>query len=257
MRIAIYQFSTIWMNHVENLNQVDDVCNEISGKVDLLVLPEMFNTGYTMTPDEIPEDWQTETINRLIKISSVHDLVICGSIPLKKEHHWYNTFIFLSEKGVLYTYDKIHLFTPAGEKKSYSSGNAANFFDLNGWKVMPLICYDLRFPYLTFGNENPDIIMFSANWPDTRIEHWKALLRARAIENQCYVIGTNRTGTDLNGYQYPGASMIYNFNGDVITEMDSNPGYAIVTISLEPLIENRKKLPFLNDRKSNFICKVE
>lgn len=257
MKIAIYQFPTKWMDHLANLKEIENVCQNISGKADLLILPEMFNTGYTMQPQEIPDYWQTETIYKLTEFASSYNLVISGSIPCKKGNKWYNTFIFISDKGIIHTYDKIHLFSPAGENDSYTSGNEFNYLVLNDWKILPLICYDLRFPYLTFGFENPDLIVFSANWPETRIDHWKTLLKARAIENQCYVIGVNRTGLDPNGYKYPGASIIYNYNGDLLTEMGNNVDVSTISLSLENIIHYRKKLPFLGDRKSNFICKAE
>ena len=257
MNVAIYQFPTLWMDPLANLNKIEEVCKNISGSCELLILPEMFTTGYTMTPQEIPQEWQEDTISRITEIASTFNLIISGSIPFVNENKWYNSFMFISDKGLLFKYYKIHLFSPAGENESYTSGDKADSFELNGWKILPLICYDLRFPYLTFGTESPDLLIFSANWPETRIDHWKALLRARAIENQCYVIGVNRTGEDLNGYVYPGASTIYDYNGEIVTQMGSNPGIETSSLSKLEMIEYRKKLPFHADKKSNFFGRDE
>ena len=157
--------------------------------------------------------------------------------------------VTVSKEGLIHSYDKIHLFTPAGEKEVYSEGDLTTTFMLKDWKIQPLICYDLRFPYLTFNSNQVDIIIYSANWPVARVSHWKALLAARAIENQCYVIAVNRTGIDKNGYEYPGASTIIDYSGQILQEMDENEGFITEKIIKSDMTQYRKKLPFLNDRK--------
>ena len=249
MRVTVFQFSTIWMKPDENLERVSKVCSAISGQSDLLILPEMFNTGYTMKPHEIPVQWQDDTIQTLTSLASAYDLSICGSIPMFKNDSWYNTMVTVSKEGLIHSYDKIHLFTPAGEKEVYSEGDLTTTFMLKDWKIQPLICYDLRFPYLTFNSNQVDIIIYSANWPVARVSHWKALLAARAIENQCYVIAVNRTGIDENGYEYPGASTIIDYSGQILQEMDENEGFITEKIIKSEMTQYRKKLPFLNDRK--------
>ncbi|MBK8625395.1 MAG: nitrilase family protein [Saprospiraceae bacterium] len=250
MRVTLLQYATSWMALEDNLQQISLICQSASGNTDLLVLPEMFNTGYTMSPDEIPYEWQNITISRLQYLSAQFDLAISGSIPMFKDGKWYNTFITVNASGLIHHYDKIHLFTLAGEKKVYQSGNKSTYFEINKWQILPLICYDLRFPYLSFTNKFPDIIIYSANWPIARVHHWKSLLIARAIENQCFVIGVNRTGMDENGYHYPGNSMIVDFNGTVIGELDDQPSSLTLSLDKAEMYNFRKKLPFLQDRST-------
>jgi omega-amidase len=249
MRISLYQFSTKWMNPEENLKRIEKVCEAISGHSELLVLPEMFNTGYTMKPSEIPVEWQEETIEKLTSLASQYMLTFCGSIPIFKFGSWYNTMIIVSKEGLINSYDKIHLFTPAGEKEVYAEGKTTSAFMLHDWKIQPLICYDLRFPNLTFNQNIADVVIYSANWPVARVGHWKALLKARAIENQCYVIGVNRTGRDENGYDYPGASTIIDYSGQILQEMDEKEGFVTEKINKSEMAQYRHKLPFLTDRK--------
>jgi predicted amidohydrolase len=231
-----------------NLQQVANSCTQLSGKTDLLILPEMFNTGYTMAPKKVPLDWQNKTMDALQEMSSKHNIVIGGSIPMYKEGEWYNTFIFVNENGLSFSYDKIHLFTLAGEKNEYQQGEKNEYFELNEWLIQSLICYDLRFPYLTFKDKSPDILIYSANWPEVRVKHWRSLLIARAVENQCYVVGVNRTGKDENGYQYSGNSMVIDYSGEILCEMDGQDGIHTQTLDKEAMSAFRKKLPFSQDR---------
>ena len=256
MKVTLFQYATAWMNPVENLAKIADVCRNITGTSELLVLPEMFNTGYTMKPDEIPVSWQEDCIKELTRLAEDYDLAICGSMPMFKSNKWHNTMITVTKDGLLHQYDKIHLFTPAGEKEVYAEGFITTCYSILGWKIKPLICYDLRFPYLSYNTSIPDVIIYSANWPIARIEHWRILLRARAIENQCYVIGVNRTGKDENQYEYPGNSAIIDYNGTVITEMDNFEGYSTSILHMDKMEDFRKRLPFLNDRKSNLFNQI-
>lgn len=251
--ISIFQFAPKWLDISYNLNEISLICQRIAGNSDLLVLPEMFNSGYVLDSNLLSETWQVETLSVLKTLSSYHGLAIGGSIPFFENDKWYNRFIFVESNGNIQFYNKIQLFAPVGEKKVYHGGDTIRDFLFMGWKVRPLICYDLRFPYLSFGNEAPDMIIYSANWPQARIHHWKSLLIARAIENQCFVLGVNRTGQDENGFVYPGASILVDFNGIVVCEMNDKDG--VVTISLDDLAmqEFRTKLPFGKDRISDFI----
>lgn len=250
MHLTLQQFSTIWMDPEANLEIVRQAAGSLSHKEgSLLILPEMFNTGYTMTPSSIPAEWVDLTINALQTISSDTGTGICGSIPFLKNGKWYNTFILVDGNGAKIVYDKIHLFTPAGEKASYEAGTSSETLDYRGWKILPLICYDLRFPYLSFREQLPDVIIYTANWPAARIDHWDALLTARAIENQCYVAGVNRTGQDENGFIYPGHSMLIDFSGKKMLCMDDKPGFSDQEIGRLEMESYRKKLPFFDDRK--------
>lgn len=250
MKLILHQFSTQWMDPASNLETVRQAASTHSGNEDaLMILPEMFNTGYTMDPQSVSQEWQDQTIETLKTISSDCGTGICGSIPFYNKGKWYNTFILIDGKNSEPVYDKIHLFTPAGESEAYEAGTKSGILNYRGWQILPLICYDLRFPYLSFREEQPDIIIYTANWPSARIEHWDALLKARAIENQCFVAGVNRTGTDENGFSYPGHSMLVDYSGNALLTMDANPGVSSQSLDRNDMESYRKKLPFFKDRK--------
>ena len=252
LRVSIFQFSTFWLDHKRNLAEVEVVCRKLTGTTDLLLLPEMFNTGYVLDTTKLSEDIQVETLTRLQVLAATYHIVIGGSIPYTKNGHWYNRFVFVDHNGVVHGYDKIQLFAPAGEKTFYSAGERINNFNFLNWKVQPLVCYDLRFPYLSFQYESPELLIYSANWPIARVHQWRSLLIARAIENQCYVAGINRTGTDENGYEYPGASMVIDYNGQILSEMDHQPGVVTMTFKKDDMYDFRKRLPFADDRIKSF-----
>lgn len=247
LRISLYQYDTVWMDVDANLIKIEGVCGALSGNSDILVLPEMFNTGYTMTPDQIPKDTDIHTIKALQILAQKYQITICGTIPRQVNSQYFNTFITVKPEGLVHSYDKVHLFTPAGEKDVYQAGNTATTLVFNGLEILPLVCYDLRFPYLGYQIDK-DVILYSANWPIARIAHWKTLLKARAIENQCYVIGVNRTGNDQNGYEYPGCSMAIHPDGSVLKLLGHQEEWATVAIDKEILETYRAKLPFLQDR---------
>lgn len=251
--ISIFQFAPKWLDISHNLSQVSLICRRISGTSDLLVLPEMFNSGYVLDAHLLSEQWQVETLSVLKSLASSHHLAIGGSIPFFEDDHWYNRFIFVESNGNIQFYDKIQLFAPAGEKKVYHAGDTIKDFSFMGWKIQPLICYDLRFPYLSFSNDVPDLMIYSANWPQTRVHHWKSLIIARAIENQCFVLGVNRTGQDENGFAYSGASLIVDFNGNVMCEMDEKDGVLTIPLEMAAMQEYRAKLPFAADKIRAYI----
>jgi omega-amidase len=248
MRVTIFQWDIRWMDISANLDKVGQVCHEISGSADLLVLPEMFNTGYTMDPTEVDNSFTSITINTLHQLSTFYNIHIVGTIPMYRDNKYYNTSILICPDGRQEMYDKVHLFKMAGEDKKYSPGLDSDIYMMNDWRLQLQICYDLRFPYLSYREQNKDIIIYSANWPVKRIHHWRQLLIARAIENQCYVIGVNRTGQDANGYIYNGQSIIVDFNGEVLTDLGEPDGYTTITIDREAMSQFRLSLPFLSDR---------
>jgi predicted amidohydrolase len=193
-------------------------------------------------------EWQKDIIKGLMELCFDFQLIISGSIPFFHEGKWFNKMIAVDSSGLIHEYDKIHLFSPAGEDKNYTKGDKISVWNVCEWKVLPLICYDLRFPDVSFVQEMPDIIIYVANWPESRILHWDALLKARAIENQCYVIGVNRVGTDENGYVYPGHSAVYNYEGKQIYYAESIEICVITTLMKTDLMSYRQKLPFYKDR---------
>lgn len=253
MLVSIFQFDVAWHDPAANLAKIEEVCASLAGKTNLLVLPEMFNTGYEMVPQHLDMQWQDKTIQKLSSLSAEYDMIIAGSIPMIRDGQFFNTFIAVNALGVVAKYDKIHLFSLAGEAKHYEAGNNKTTFDINDFSIQPLICYDLRFPYISTNKQAVDLIIYAANWPKARVSHWKSLLIARAIENQCYVIGVNRTGEDNNGYHYPGASMIVDYNGDVVVEMEDSPAFITYNLDKPKMMAYREKLPFMMDRKLDLI----
>ena len=248
MKIAIIQSNLIWEDPSANRIIFYNIINEIKEQVDLLILPEMFSTGFTMNPIEVAETMQGETIQWMQTIAKSTKSAILGSLIIKEKDRFYNRLVFVYPTGELVKYDKKHLFTLAGEDKVYTAGNDKVIIEYNGYKICPLICYDLRFPVFSRNVEDFDLLIYVANWPKTRINAWDILLKARAIENQCFVIGVNRIGTDNNQLDYVGHSQAVDFLGNSILEPQENEGVFILTINKNELISTRKKLDFLSDR---------
>ncbi len=249
MRIAMFQMDVSWLDPDKNLQKIQNICSQISGKTDLLILPEMFSTGFVLNTNLLDPVWQHNVIKSITTLCIKYNLTIAGSIPFFNNGRWTNTMITVNGSGLIHEYDKVHLFAPAGENNEYVPGEKATVWSLENWVILPLICYDLRFPNLSFSEEHPHVLIYSANWPESRIHHWDALLKARAIENQCYVIGVNRVGTDENGYVYPGHSLVCDFKGDLLLSMDKYKNFDLIDLDFESMMEYRKKLPFQDDRK--------
>lgn len=248
MRVTIFQWDVKWLDVQYNLEKITQTCAALKDSTDLLVLPEMFNTGYTMQPDIVSTQDTELTINHLEALSSLNDITIIGSIPMFRGGKYYNTSLIVRPSKEISMYDKIHLFGMAGEGKQYTPGSRSTVFDVNEWKIQTQICYDLRFPYTTYNQPNKDVIIYCANWPVKRIHHWKQLLIARAIENQCYVLGVNRIGIDANGYEYNGCSMIIDYNGTVLAELGNQEEGKTVNLEKVIMAQFRESLPFLKDR---------
>lgn len=250
MRVAFFQMDINWLDPEKNLDAIKKACHTISGSADLLVLPEMFSTGYVLDTALLRPEWQHDVIRELTSACREHDLTITGSVPFFNQGRWTNSMITVDKTGLMHQYDKIHLFTPAGESQAYTSGQHVSAWSFQDWTVLPMICYDLRFPYLSFPAVWPHVLIYAANWPVARIHHWDALLKARAIENQSYVVGVNRVGTDENGYEYPGHSSIYDYEGNLLSFAGKEEGVLICALSMEQLTSYREKLPFYKDRRT-------
>lgn len=249
MKIAILQFAPKWLDLQSNLEHLKTLCNQLETDTDLLLLPEMFNVGYVLDTSQLNYQWQAITILTLQELAATFNICIGGSIPMFRQGKWYNTFIFVDNTGLRFHYDKIHLFSLAGEERHYTHGSVTRYFNFKGYNILPLVCYDLRFPYLSFTDNIPDIIIYSANWPVSRIHHWKSLLTARAIENLCYVIGINRVGTDNNGFEYPGNSCMINYNGNMLIKLDNQTQVSTFTIDKTQMQPTRQHYGFINDRR--------
>ena len=249
LKIAMLQADLVWQNAAENLKNFSEKINEIKEQVDLIILPEMFTTGFSMQPQKIGDTMHGETVKWMRKIASEKDTAIAGSVIIYENNNFYNRFLFVHPSGEINFYDKRHLFTLAGEDKVYVAGKEKIIVEYKGWKICPLICYDLRFPVWARNVEEYDLLIYVANWPKTRIAAWDTLLKARAIENMCYAIGVNRIGFDDNNYEYNGHSAAYDCLGEQVAETQENKEETVVfTLDKNHISKIRNKLGFLNDR---------
>lgn len=217
----------------------------------LVVLPEMFATGFTMNPQDWAESMDGETVQWMKALSA--DRMICGSLAIAEHGAYFNRFLAVYQGEIIAQYDKRHLFSFAGEQESYTPGVEACVFEYQGWQIAPFICYDLRFPAWirkTMGSTSPQIpqcLLFVANWPSVRIPAWDALLKARAIENQSYVVAVNRVGNDGKGIAHNGHSQVLRFDGDYLMHPHEREGLAHVILEKGPLDQYRTKYPFWQD----------
>jgi omega-amidase len=248
MKTALIQTSLFWEKPNENRDYLNEKINSISQYVDLIVLPEMFTSGFTMNPKNVAETMQGETILWLKEIAKAKNCAITGSLVIEEKGNYYNRLVFVFPSGEIQYYDKRHLFTLAGEDKVYTSGKNKLIVDYKGFKICPLICYDLRFPVFSRNVEEYDVLIYVANWPKPRINAWNILLKARAVENMSYVIGVNRIGVDENNLEYVGRSQAIDLLGNNIQEPQETEGVFIVEFDKEQLHVTRTKLAFLNDK---------
>lgn len=254
MKIAVIQLTLFWENPKENRNHFEEKINGITDDVDLIVLPEMFTSGFTMQPNVVAETMQGETITWLKHLAKAKNAAITGSLVITENGNFYNRLVFVFPSGEIQFYDKKHLFTLAGEDEVYTAGDKKLIVEYKGWKICLLICYDLRFPVFSRNVEDYAVLIYVANWPEIRIKAWDALLKARAIENICYTIGANRIGIDGNKFEYNGHSQVVNFLGDYILEPIETKGVFIIELNKAELLLARKKFNFLNDQDS-FVLK--
>ena len=249
LHVVGIQADLFWENPSKNRASFEEKINGLLENTDLIVLPEMFTTGFTMNPQKVAEKMDGTTITWMQKIAIEKQTAITGSLVIEQNNNYYNRLVFVHPSGTIESYDKKHSFTLAGEDKVYTAGNQKLIVRYKGWRICPLICYDLRFPVWARNTENYDVLIFMANWPVTRIKAWETLLKARAIENMSYVIGINRTGLDKNKYEYSGNSLIVDFLGEELSNLQKNKiGLVTAVISKTNQNEIRKKLGFLNDK---------
>ena len=248
--VSIIQSDIIWEDRLSNLENYQNKINQIES-TDLIVLPEMFTTGFSMNPKDISETMNGETVQWMKDNASKINSAVCGSIIIEEDDKYFNRFIWVNPDGSIHHYDKKHLFSFAGEDKNYTAGSEKIIIEYKGWKICPLVCYDLRFPVWSRNSEDYDLLIYVANWPTKRKLAWKSLLVARAIENQCYVIGVNRVGTDENNHYYSGESSLINALGETLYTNSHIEDIYTTSISKYELNKVRNQLPFLND-KDNF-----
>lgn len=249
LKIALVQADLVWENPKQNCKNFSAKIESISEQVDMVILPEMFSTGFTMNAELVAETMQGNTVTWMKEIALKTNAAIVGSLIITEGNKYYNRLLFVEPSGVITTYDKRHAFTLVGEEKTFTSGKKKVIINYKGWKLCPLICYDLRFPVWARNSEDYDVLIYVANWPKPRIDAWDALLKARAIENMCYCIGVNRVGIDGVNSVYSGHTAAYDVLGNTMVTMDAGKE-AIETVILEKRHINayRNKLKFLNDR---------
>ncbi len=248
MKIALIQTSLAWQNPLENRSHLAQKITGFMEDVDLIVLPEMFSSGFTMNPKEVSESMQGETVSWLQHLAKAKNCAITGSLVIEEEGNYYNRLVFVFPNGDIKTYDKRHLFSLAGEDQFYKAGAEKLVVEYKGFKICPLVCYDLRFPVFSRNVENYDVLLYVANWPKPRVNAWDILLKARAVENMSYVIGVNRIGIDNNNNEYVGHSQVVDFLGNYLLEPQEADSVFIVKLDKAKLLETRDKLGFLNDR---------
>ena len=248
MKVAIIQTHLFWEQPQKNRIHFEEKINAITENVDLIILPEMFTSGFTMNPAAVGETMKGKTVIWLQHLAKTKNCAIVGSLVISEKNKYYNRLLFVFPDGKIESYDKKHLFTLAGEDKVYQQGNKKLIVDYKGFRICPLICYDLRFPVFSRNTENYDLLIYVANWPKIRINAWDILLKGRAIENMSYAIGVNRIGFDENHHEYVGHSQAIDFLGNEIINAHDKEGIFIVNLDKEKLIETKKKLSFLEDK---------
>lgn len=246
LRVALAQAALVWHNTDANHAQFEAML-DAAPEFELLVLPEMFASGFSMQPESCAQGMDGPSIAWMREIASRRDAAVCGSLAINDGTTFVNRFVFVHPDGALDTYDKRHGFTLAGEHKVYANGDERVVVDYRGWRIAPFICYDLRFPVWCRHAGTCDLMLFVANWPNPRRTAWNTLLRARAIENQCFVAGVNRIGTDQNDREYFGDSALIDLFGDDIVNAGERLALAQATIRLDELRERRERLPFYRD----------
>jgi len=248
LRIALLQADLVWENSAENLLRLGQLIAEHQPACDLLVLPEMFSTGFSMRPQLFATTEDGTEVAWMQDHAAKWNCQVAGSLMMRTANGFVNRLLVVDTNGIVARYDKKHLFSMAGENLLYQSGNERVIHELNGWRIHLQICYDLRFPVWARNRADYDLLLYVANWPSRRVHAWKQLLVARAIENQCYVAGVNRVGNDGNGIPHNGGSRLVDPMGEVLAEKDEQQALLTAVFSKNYLNEIREKLPFLQDR---------
>lgn len=254
LTITLVQSDLHWEDPSANLLAFEEKILQLRQPTQLILLPEMFTTGFSMRPDLWAEDMEGEGVRWMKRLAAARKVILAGSMMIREEGAYYNRLVWMLPDGQMGYYDKRHCFGLAGEPDHYQPGRRRFIASVNGWRVNLCICYDLRFPVwsrqtVTPGAEQPeyDLLVYVANWPEARIHAWRSLLVARAIENQCYVAGVNRVGTDGHGIVHEGHSMVVDPLGQILAEEVGEE--AMVTYRLDKVLlqDIRKRLPFWRD----------
>ncbi len=246
MRVVYYQQDIFWEDTDANLKKISAILSKMEKDVDLFILPEMFHAGFTMDPGKVAEEIDGNVVSFLKESATKYNITILGSAVIVDNGNYYNRLLAVNPDGVIGKYDKRHLFSVGGEDRNYKPGNERLIINVGKVRVLPLICYDLRFPVWSRSKNDYDILIYIANWPASRSEVWKTLLKARAIENQCYVVGVNRIGKDAS-VSYSGDSMVLDAKGKVISNAYDREGLFYADLDMNSLQEFRNKFPVWKD----------
>lgn len=249
LRISLIQTDIHWENKEKNLQEQETAIRSLADTTDIIVLPEMFSTGFSMNSHDLAEDNNDITLSTVRSWASTYQVAICGSFIATENGEYYNRGFFITPEQNNYYYDKRHLFRMGNESKYFSPGNKKRIIPYKGWNICLMICYDLRFPVWSRNTDNQyDLLIYVANWPVSRSYAWKSLLIARAIENTSYVCGVNRIGIDGTNFKYSGDSIILDMKGmPIISAQSGEKELITATISLEQLREFREKFPLWKD----------
>ncbi len=248
LNVAVFQFDLVWENPSANRAKIDEWLQKADSNVNVVFLPEMFATGFSMNVSELAEPMDGETVRWMKKCSSEHQLALCGSLIIRESDQYFNRLVFVKPSGEVHSYNKRHLFTMGNEESHFQEGTERLIVEYLGWRICPLICYDLRFPVWARNRNEYDILVYSANWPQARTEVWNILLKARAIENQTYVVGANRIGVDGNIIAYSGNSQLIDPRGKVLSAIvDHHKGIVSAGFSYSELMKFRTDFPVLTD----------
>jgi predicted amidohydrolase len=232
LKLALFQTDIIWEDIDANLNALSKKLEGMLEDVDAVILPEMFVTGFTMRSRDLAEEMNGKSITWMQMASDRYNCAISGSLIIRYQDNYFNRFIWMDPGGKITTYDKRHLFSIGGEHKHYTPGKSNTIIEVNNFRIRPQICYDLRFPVWSRNTDNYDLLLYVTNWPAVRRDVWISLLKARALENQAYVIGVNRVGKDGMGIDYVGDSLAYNAKGQIIASLPvSEEGMLMVHLS--------------------------
>lgn len=249
LKAAVLQVDLVWEDIEANKRKFEERISALSGDVDLIVLPEMFTTGFSMNAKGLAEPVKGPSFEWMQKMAYQKNAAVTGSLIISEDKLFYNRLYFVYPDGSFEKYDKKHTFTLAKENETYASGNERLVVTYQGWKICPLVCYDLRFPVWARNTENYDLLLYVANWPAPRIHAWDILLQARAIENMSYCIGVNRVGKDGKDLDYVGHSAVYDLLGKRISKNATETEFSEeVVLSKDHLLETRSQLRFLQDR---------
>jgi predicted amidohydrolase len=247
LRLTLLQTDLHWHNPAANRKQMEELVTAESASSDLIVLPETFTTGFTMDAPAVAEHPEGETADWMSGLATTLQVNICGSVIISENGCFFNRLIWAAPDGRRHAYDKRHLFRMVGERANYTPGRARLIVEVAGWRVCPMICYDLRFPVWSRNRGDYDLLLYVANWPASRRSAWETLLPARSVENLCYAAGVNRTGTDGNGVDYAGGSMVADYFGQKIAVGNKQPAVLKTELSMEKLTRYREKFPAWKD----------